>query len=370
MIRNWILISFRRFRRNKTNSLINLLGLCLGMTVFFLIFIYVRHEFSYDLFHQDKNRIFRIIKENPLGDNYMSNPRQAVLPAPLANIIREQMTGVEAVTRIASWGGTLTVEKSEDSQYFIEDSYNAADGELFKILTFTPSDGRAEHALEKPYTVAISEKTAIKYFGRTNVVGEVLNLTGFKTFGRYTVDLVFKDFPTNSSYNFKIVLRFEDFVKTVQPTDLENWNNWNYNFLIKTTDDNSFTAVAKQIDDYFYNRDKDSPEFDGKSTYYLQPLADFYLRSDINFSNTPQNDINRLYLLSVLSVFILIVAGINYVNLTTARSIKRAKEVGVRKVVGALPSNLIFQFLGDALLLSFGSLAFTNGYVVAFSGLP
>jgi putative ABC transport system permease protein len=356
MLRNWILISFRRFNRNKTNSLINLLGLTLGMTMFFLIFIYVRHEFSYDSFHTEADRIYRIIRENPPGDNYMGNPRQAVLQAPLANVIRQQMTGVDAVSRIASWGGALTVETSDASKFFIEDKYHAADGDLFRILTFNSLAGNVDRALQTPYTVAISEKTAMKYFGRANVTGEVLNLTGFKSFGRYTIDLVFKDFPTNSTYDFKIVLRFEDFVKTVQPSDLENWHNSNYNFLIKLSQENAAENVGKQIDDFCYNREKNDQHASGKATYYLQSLRDFYLRSDINFTNTPSNDINRLYLLSVLAIFILIVASINYVNLTTARSIKRAKEVGVRKVVGALPRNLIAQFLGDALLISFSSL--------------
>jgi putative ABC transport system permease protein len=356
MIKNWILISFRRFFRNKTNSLINLFGLTLGMTVSLLIFLYVRHEFNYDSFHTNADRVYRIVKENPKGNNYLSNPKQAVLPAPLAEVIRQQVTGVEAVSRIASWGGGLTVETSDASKSFNEDSYNAADGDLFRILTFEPVAGNIKRTFINPYTVAISEKTAMKYFGRTNVAGEVLNLTGSKNFGRYTIDLVFRDFPTNSSYDFKVVLRFEDFVKSVQPTDLQNWGNHNYNYLLLTSTVSGAGAVGKQIDDFYYNREKDDPQSDGKSTYYLEALRDFYLHSDINFSGTPRNDINRLYLLSILATFILLVAGINYVNLTTARSVKRAKEVGVRKVVGALPSNLIFQFLGDALALSFFSM--------------
>jgi len=367
MIKNWILVSFRRFFRDKTNSLINLLGLTLGMTVSLLIFIYVRHEFSYDSFHTKADRIYRIIKENPPGNNYMSNPKQAVLPAPLADVVRQQVPGVEAISRLASWGGSLTVETSDVSKFFTEETYNAADGDLFRILTFEPLAGNLTQTFKNPYTVAISEKTAFKYFGRTDVVGEVLNLTGFKSFGRYTIDLVFRDFPTNSSYDFKIVLRFEDFVKTVQPTDLQNWHNYNYNYLLLTSNGQG-TAVSKQIDDLCYKREKEDKNFDGKATYYLQPLGEFYLQSDINFANTPKNDINRLYLLSILAIFILVVAGINYVNLTTARSVKRAKEVGVRKVIGAQPRNLVLQFLGDALALSFFSMLLA--FVVAWSLFP
>ena len=326
------------------------------MTVSLLIFMYVRHEFSYDSFHTNGDRVFRIIKENPQGNNYASNPKQAVLPAPLADIIKQQVTGVEGVSRLANWGGSLTVETSDGSNVFTEETYNAADGDLFRILTFEPVAGNVKKTFANPYTVALSEKTAMKYFGRTDVVGEVLTLTSFKNFGRYTVDLVFRDFPSNSSYDFKIVLRFEDFLKTVQPTDLQNWGNHNYNYLLLTSSVSGADAVAKQIDDFYYNRDKDDPQSDGKSTYTLEPLRDFYLQSDVNFAGTPKNDINRLYLLSILAIFILLVAAINYVNLTTARSVKRAKEVGVRKVVGALPSNLVVQFLGDALALSFASM--------------
>src|SRR6185369_7653016 len=146
MIKNWILISFRRFFRNKTNSLINLFGLTLGMTVSLLIFIYVRHEFSYDSFHANTDRVYRIIKENPQGNNYASNPKQAVLPAPLADVIKQQVTGVEAVSRVASWGGSLTVETSDVSKFFTEDTYNASDGDLFRILTFESVAGNVKKA--------------------------------------------------------------------------------------------------------------------------------------------------------------------------------------------------------------------------------
>src|SRR5258708_27987428 len=144
MIKNWVLISFRRFFRNKTNSLINLLGLTLGMTVSLLIFMYVRHEFGYDSFHTNADRVYRIIKENPKGNNYMSNPKQAVLPAPLADVIKQQITGVEAVSRVASWGGSLTVETSDVSKFFTEDTYHAADGDLFRILTFEALSGNIQ----------------------------------------------------------------------------------------------------------------------------------------------------------------------------------------------------------------------------------
>jgi len=351
MIKNWLLLSYRRFLRNTTNSLINIFGLSLGIIVFLLIFVYVKHEFSYDNFHRDGDRVFRLIKENPPGDNnYEGRTRQAVLPAPLAGIIKAQIPGVRSVTRMASWGG-VTVEAEGKSYY--EDSYHAADADLFDILTFTPIAGSTQQALQNPNTVAISEAMAIKYFGTVNAIGKVLDFTGFKPLGSYTVDLVFKSFPSNSSFHFNIILRFVDFVNALQPTDLDAWNNSNYHYLVKTSENTNPHEVERQLRQFFVKKYEGTIHHDeGNASYWLEPLGDIYLKSDVNFSNTPRNDINRLYMLTTIAIFILLVAGINYVNLTTARSVRRAKEVGIRKVSGAYPSTLILQFLADALSVS------------------
>lgn len=351
MVKNWITLSIRRFNRNKANSFINILGLSLGMIVFLVIFIYVKHEFSYDNFHDHSDRIFQLIKENPQSEkNYRGINRQAVLPAPLAYVLKEQITGIERVARLMS-KRTLVVET--DDKTFYEESYHGADADLFDILTFNSLYSSPGLTLDNPKTVAISESTAIKYFGSTKVIGKVLEVTGTKKMGSYTVDLVFGDFPTNSSYQFNIILRFEDLVNVMQPTDLENWNNYNYNFLVKTSQGADPFDIEYKIKNFFTGRyEGTDDEANLNTNYILEPLVDLYLGSEVNFSNTPKNDINRLYMLVTIAIFVLVVAGINYVNLTTARSIKRAKEVGIRKVAGAYQSNLILQFLSDALTIS------------------
>ncbi len=351
MIRNWVLYSFRLFSRNKSNSFINIFGLTIGMIVFLLIFVYVKHEFSYDNFHLHRDHIFRLIKENPPAeDNYEGRTKQAVLPAPMADVIKAQITGVERVARMANWGSVVV---ETDGKTFYEDSYHAADPDLFDILTFKVLYGNATLALKVPHTIAISQSTAIKYFGTTNAVGKILDVTAFQKLGNYTVDLVFADFPSNSSFQFNIILRFVDFVKAVQPTDLESWNNNNYHFLLRTAEKVNPRDVENQIKKFSIERQKGSAdEQELKANYLLEPLADIYLRSDVNFSNTPKNDINRLYMLATIAVFVLAVAGINYINLTTARSVKRAKEVGIRKVSGANQINLVIQFMIDALIIN------------------
>lgn len=353
MFTTWLLLSYRRFRRHPVNSVINLFGLSLGLTVFLLIFIYVRHEFSYDNFHSDGDRIFRLLKETPAGPgDYLGNNKQAVLPAPLYEVIKKDITGVEAVSRMGRWP-RVTVET--EGKVFFEDEIYAADADLFKLLTFNTLPGASASVLAQPYTVAISESVALRYFGTLDAVGKVLDFTGYIPFGRYTVDAVFRSFPTNSSYQFNIILRFTDIVTVVQPTDLQNWGNNNYSYWVKTLPGARPEDVSGQIHQFYANKYKGASDGrEGESTFPLEPLREIYVRAkaDVNFSTAPSNDINRLYMLTTVAVLVLLIAGINYVNLTTARAVSRAKEVGIRKVSGAYPHNLIGQFMTDTMIIT------------------
>jgi putative ABC transport system permease protein len=353
MLRIWFNLSLRRFSRNKFNSLINIFGLSVGIIVYLLIFIYVKHEFSYDNFHNEGDLIFRLIKENPTVDeSSRGQNHQAVFPAPLADIIKTRIGGVTRVSRLATLQ-SLVVEIDEKT--FYEDFAYAADNDLLKILNFNLIGSNSTRAFEKPNTIAISETTAKKYFGTTDAVGKSFELSGFKKFGDYTVGLVFKDFPSNSSFQFNIILQFTDWIKTARPSDIEDWHSWNYNFLLKTTSKHvNPKDVESQIKQFFVKKYESSANNEYRQTkFLLEPLRDCYLKSDVSFSNSPRNDINRLYILSGVALFILMIAGINYVNLTTASSVMRAKEVGVLKISGALKSTLMTQFLIDTLVVSF-----------------
>lgn len=366
-MQRWIKSSLRRFKSDRSTSIINVFGLTLGMTVFLLIFVYVKHEFSYDNFHVDADRVFRLIKENPPGENnYQGIAKQSVLPAPLHAVLKNETKGITHAARMAT-RSTLVVET--EGKTFYEDDYDAADADLFSILTFDALDGNASLALQKPYTVAISESIARKYFGTTDAVGKVLELTSFKSLGSYTVDLVYEDFPTHSSFQFNIIVRFEDFVNAVQPSDLVTWFNYNYAYLVKTEKNTKPADVEEQIRAFFVKRSKAAGNNNNVESYYwLQPLGDIYLGPDINFSNLPKNDLNRLYILSTIAGFVLLVAGINYVNLATARSVKRAKEVGIRKVSGASRTNLVWQFLSDSLAVC--TVSMILACVIGFSLMP
>jgi putative ABC transport system permease protein len=367
----WITANLRRFGGHKVNSIINLVGLTLGLLVFLLVFIYVRHEFSYDKFHASNDRIFRLLKSVEISDdNYMGVNKQAVLPAPLENVLKTDIAGIESATRLMR-AGTLVVE--EGGHTFYEDQFYAGDEDLFKILSFEIDRSSGESILKTPKTVALSRSTALKYFGTTDAIGKEIDFTTFKPLGIFTVDAVFNDLPANSSFVFNIIFRFEDYIKIIQPTDLESWNNWNYNFLVKTTSAAARQGVEASLLDWFKINKPD--DFRPENRYELELVSEMYLNPKVNFSMTARNDINRLYLLSIIALFVLAIAIINYINLTTAQSLLRAKEIGVRKVSGATKVDLFFYFLKEALffsvtatVLAWGILSFSWPYFTDFIG--
>lgn len=349
MFKNWLLLSFRRFRRSTGNALINIFGLTLGLFVFLLIGLYVSHEFSYDNFHTHGDRIYRLAKENNTN-LYLGSGRYAVHPAPLYDVIAG-LSDTEQVSRLARWG-QVVIESGDQTHY--EDRYYAADSGLLRMLTFEPVAGKLDEGLNKPHAVIISETTAIKLFGTTDALGRTIKMTSFVGLGEYTVQAVFKDFPSNSSIQFNIIVRFLDAVMASQPSDLQSWGNSNYNFLVMLKPGADPKTLETQLDEHLHKKFAETDdEESAKATHYIaQPLPDLYLGPVVNFDFAPRNDINRLYLLATIACFVLVVAAINYINLTTARAISRAKEVAIRKVSGAESNNLLLQFLGDSVLVT------------------
>jgi putative ABC transport system permease protein len=343
----WITTNLSRFGSNKVNSIFNLVGLTLGLLVFLLVFVYVRHEFNYDKFHVHDQRIFMLIKSVGIADeNFMGVNKQAILPAPLENVLKKEIAGIESVARLMR-ARTLIAEAGGHT--FYENEFYAADADLFEILSFEIDHAAGKAILKTPQTVALSRSTALKFFGTTDAVGKTLDFTTSKPLGTFVVDAVFNDLPSNSSFSFNIIFRFEDYLKVTQPTDLTNWNNSSYTYLVKTNEQTDKSVVESSILTWFKNnKQKDS----GQDRYELERVPDMYLNPRVNFSMTSRNDVNRLYLLSVIALFVLAIAVINYINLTTAQSLLRAREIGVRKVSGASKSDIFFYFLKEALFFS------------------
>ncbi|MFD2571059.1 ABC transporter permease [Spirosoma soli] len=351
MLQSYLKIAFRNLRKNRVFSAINIAGLALGIAAFILILEYVAFERSVNTFHKNLPTLYRMMGHDPETGFYTS-----MAPA-VAPLVKREFPEVRDVCRIAESSAngiiTITDEKGGQSQQtFRENQLAYADASFFTLFTFPLVQGTATAALTQPNTIAISQSQARKYFGTGRAIGR--SLTVNNQFGKtlYTVTAVYADMPSNSDLQFDAVLSLETLAN---PANL-NGNSWarldgfdgtyltTFLQLPKAADykalEVKFNALAKKRD----------PKEDNQ--FLLQPAANMHLASSLNDPYQTSGSLGFVYLLSGIAGLILVIAWFNYINLSTAGALKRAKEVGVRKVVGAGQTQLIRQFLAESLLLN------------------
>jgi len=338
-------IALRNFMRQKGYTFINIFGLTAGIASCLVIFLFVTHEMSYDGFRADLDRTFRIAvrSEGPPADI-----GSATICAPVAQVLKDNFPEVEAVGRLLRVDGGLV---SRGDVKFYEDSCMFADPEFFEILSVPFIEGQPDGSLDRPRTVVISQKMADKYFGNAPALGKILSISQRD----YEVTGVVEDAPFNSH------LKYDFFVPMKQLEGrypFEEWflaNLYVYIRIKPNIDMAGFTGRMARIVEDFAPPDR-WEENDGKITYFPQPVAGIHLQSFLRSEMKPGLNPIYLYVFSAVGFLILLIAGINFINLSTARSLKRARDVGVRKVVGARRDQLIRQFLGESLLIVFGAL--------------
>ncbi|NIJ52710.1 ABC transporter permease [Dyadobacter arcticus] len=351
MFQSYLKIAIRSLRKNRLFSIINVAGLGLGIAAFILIFEYVAFEKSVNMFHKNLPTLYRMLESRPTGDVFVQ-----MAPA-IAPLIKKEFNEVKAYCRIAegSANGIVTIENPGENgavQSFREDGLSYADASFFTLFTFPLLSGNAQTALSETNTIALSASRAKKYFGTEKVLGKTLVVNN--QFGKtlYTVAAVYQDIPENSDLKFDAILSLQTLAN---PANL-NGNDWarldgfdgSYvtNF-IQVTEKSSYTTLENKI-----NTLKKKLDAEDKSKFVLQPMANIHLGSSMNDSYQTSGSLSFVYLLSGIAILILVIAWFNYINLSTAASLKRAKEVGVRKVVGAGRFQLINQFLGESFLLN------------------
>ena len=353
MLKNYFIVALRNIKKNKVYSLLNIFGLAIGMAVFILIFLYVRYELSFDKWHENADSIYRVVQRQ-FGNVYLGSDRFAVTPAPLAAALMQDFPEVVAATRIDNFS---EAPFSYGDKHFVEKSALWADPNFFKIFSVELVFGNPETALSDPYSILLSESQAKKYFGDADPLGKTVL---YNNKHDLVVTGVFKSFPKNSHFTGDIILPF-DAQAVFSNRNLETWgNNSNFTYFLlqegadpKALEDKLPALIKK----YSKGKGWDSAE------HYLQPLTRIHLYSNINFEIAPNSNIQYIYLFSSIAVLILLIACINYINLATARSAKRSKEVGMRKVVGAQRNQLIKQFLGESTLITFMALLLTFGLI-------
>jgi len=342
MLRNHIKVALRQLARQKGYSFIKIMGLTIGMACFILIGLWVRDELSFDQFHQKKERIFRILNKTASGD-LIPSPTYALAPA-----LKSLYPEVEEFSRVWFWHSSL-VKHGDKS--FEEDRIYMADPGFFRMFSFPFVKGDPETALADRNSIVLTEDAALKYFGTEDPIGKVLYLAEDKA--DFSVTGVIENIPPNSHMQFDFMIR----VEFLGEDRLARWEEWTGPCYILLRQDASASAFTAKIADIY--KENINPEVTFSPV--LQPLTKVHLYE----FGVPEN-IKRVYTFSIIALFILIMACINFMNLTTARSAQRAKEVGMRKVIGALRSQIIRQFLGEALVVAFFSLILALVLVEAF----
>lgn len=367
MFRNYWKIAIRNLWKNKSFSALNISGLALGLAACLLIVMYVKDELSYDSYNKNVNRIYRVDPDIKFGGSVYN---LAAAPDPLAETMQKEFPQVEATVRFRQLGNLL-VKKGADN--FIEDKVIYTDASIFKVFTLPVIDGTPEKTLAEPNTVVITESTARKYFKRTDVAGQMMetdNNTLLKIAG------VIKDVPKTSHFNFDFFVS----LASLEEARRGNWisNNFNTYVLLKEGAKAEqvqaglqkivLNNVMPQIKDGLNTTQEDMNKRGDYFRLGLFPLSAIHLHSDRMSELSRNGNIVYVYIFSAVALFILLIACVNFMNLSTARSGNRSREVGIRKVMGSLRSNLVVQFLAESMVISFVSLLLA--IVLAWAALP
>lgn len=360
MLANYLKTASRAIKRHKGYSLLNLSGLAIGMACCLLIFLFVQDEISFDKYHEKSDRIYRLIADGEVGGTLS---HFALAPFAAAPAFTEEIPEVENYVRILRLGRQQPI--TYEDRTFEEKGIFLADETFFKIFTQRFLAGDPESALDEPGSVVITEETAKRIFGDEDPIGKTLK---FQPVKEIHVTGVIEDVPRNSHFKFNYMISFKS-LSEKQMQGLNQWlsiSGWSYLLLGEGSD--STGAQEKFADIVERNTGEQARQFGLSISYSLQKMTDIHLRSNLQGEIDANGNIIYVYVFSAIAFFILFIACINFMNLSTARSANRAREVGLRKMFGARRKNLIGQFLAESILLSLTAMFLA--VVLALLALP
>lgn len=345
MLKNYFKIAVRSLLKDKGYTALNILGLTIGLTFSLFLVFYITDELSYDRYHEKADRIYRVgaaIKEPERAD------KVAVTQFPLGPTLKKEFPEVEHAVRFVR-NGDKTLFKKGDTQFF-EEKVFYADSNVFDVFTYKFIAGDAKRALIAPNSLVLTRSAAEKYFQTTdNVVGK--SLQGKKD--TYNITAIIEDVPKNSHLRFNALISASSLGKDFG----NNWGNFGFYTYALLTKNSDYKSFEKKLIPMYqkYMASIFSP-YNVKINYVVQPIVDIHLRSDLNNEPEELGSMSYIYTFSAVALFMILIACINYMNLTTARSARRAKEIGIRKVSGSLQRHLIAQFLTESTVITLASL--------------
>ena len=347
MFKRNIITAFRSLKKDLPYTITNLAGLTIGITCCLMILSFVKYELSFDQFHTKKDRIYRVNYDVVMGGNQTVSPSVPVFVAPE---LKKKFPEIEDVTRFSPEWVARTIRHG--NVLFDENNFCYADSNFFKIFDFKAVNGNLQTALNKPNTVVITKSIATKYFGKSNAIGQVLLFNNKKEF---VVSAVAEDIPSNSHFSFDFLTSFYSTQGFDSLESQQSWNNPNYTTYLLLKPHTNIDALYKKIDVWVNPPEQGNQTASQNSLHLrLEPLKDVHFDTQVyNYKNSiVTTDFKYINIFITIAILVLLIACANYINLSTAKASVRAKEVGIRKTIGASFLQLFTQFLTESFLLT------------------